>query len=487
MNEDADQVALSQYLDAMSSNNGSTELPIPVRTSVGSMIEHMALVIHECMSITARNYHGINHVFVVAQPFTSNPIAVLAALFHDTIYVHVDGGLSPQQTQILNISLSSSSSSYEATGLFQEDPILCLVEEVFGYAPGTAVTLQNGLNEFLSAVLAVRMLAPLLLLPPLGEQHCMIVLMQIVACIEATIPFRGIQANAVNPMQRLYQRLQQVYPRFGGGQDLDEATLEDWIVRAVEVANSDVENFGANDRQWFLDNTWSLLPETNESLRHSYLYTVAEYQFAVFKMYKFFHFLPAHAIFQQFTRSNGTQIPSPDTIKMLTAEAVRNLEVGRKYVSAKLLAMSVLSAFAQLTGGNDVPISLFMGDLPSRHRQSVQLSDQIPVTDLVPDHVDRDVYDMLAVGRRSESSFDVRQSPLAAYLYRELGDEALEKVLSTTPVYPMTRDVARTLLSLMPLAAVTLLGQLIANVALSRKQQIETLLEELAAADALKQ
>lgn len=110
--------------------------------------------------------------------------------------------------------------------------------------------------------------------------------------------------------------------------------------------------FNHQDQAWFLDNTWSLLPESNEALRHKFLYTVQEFQFAVFKMHGFFaYFLKPELIFQQFRG-----VPTDEEMVALKSRAGRNIEIGRRYVAAKLLSVSVLSAFAELTGG-DAPIS----------------------------------------------------------------------------------------------------------------------------------
>ena len=78
-----------------------------------------------------------------------------------------------------------------------------------------------------------------------------------------------------------------------------------------------------------------------------------------------------------------------------------------------------------LTGG-DAPVSLFMGDLPHEGEgDSLRLEDMLPklaapsATD-----VDPDVLRLPKEGRKKESAFDLRHSPLAAYLYARLGDAA---------------------------------------------------------------
>ena len=495
-------------------------------------LERMACLIHESMSVSSRNYHSVQHVFDVAQPLDGDdedPIAIIAALFHDCVYYHVDGGLSDlqydklrgaivepnQQPQDASSSMGDGSCVRRETSLHipmyeahqttpcAEDELLCLVEKVFGYQSGQKVTHQNGLNEFLSAVICVRELDAFL---PRS------ILAQIACCIEATIPFRDVDKETGKTcMEKLFENLSQANEYVQLGLSTDERVYA--VQRAAKLANSDVANFGTTDVMWFLDNTWSLLPESNEGLRRKYLYTVEQFQFAIFKMYGFFNFLQARVVFPHFQG-----VPSPQVLAERVANAERNLQVGRKYLGAKLLSLSVLAAFAELTGG-DAPISLFMGDLPSRHRivtkpprldTNEQNSENLafvggshpypPMEDggsAIPNSdtlnheekkntnetahpkFDSDAYEVLFKGRRSASFFDVKQSPMAAYLYRIVGDEELEAVLKDVKVYPMTTDVARALLRRLPRAAVTEVSKHMAEVAITRTDKIFAVMETL--------
>jgi len=124
--------------------------------------------------------------------------------------------------------------------------------------------------------------------------------------------------------------------------------------------------------------------------------------------------------------------------------------------------------------------SLFMGDLPSRDRVSVEsrlIDSSLPKFDadiLSEDHFDRDVYRLLAEGRKTETVFDVKQSPLAAYLYAYLGDDGLARVLRevSTPLYPMDEGTARNLLSQLPRPPVEVVADNIAKIARSRSDCI---------------
>ena len=237
---------------------------------------------------------------------------------------------------------------------------------------------MTGLNEFLSIVVAMRKLEPIL---------NRTVLCQIACCIEATIPFRPPNKQGT-PMDRLYARLQETNIQ------LNLCMKDEILVESVQPAaclqNLDVASFATTDRAWFLDNTWSLLLENNESLRHQYFYTVHEFQKAVFKLNGFFSFLKMNVIFQSFRG-----VPSQQELDLMTTQATRNMEVGCTYVCAKLLSTSVLAAFAILMGGV-APISLFMGDLPSHKHFSRRLEDALPLPSLERlQHFDLDVYNIL--------------------------------------------------------------------------------------------
>uniref|UniRef100_A0A7S3KX30 Uncharacterized protein n=1 Tax=Amphora coffeiformis TaxID=265554 RepID=A0A7S3KX30_9STRA len=447
------------------------------------MIEHMAIIIHDSMSVSTRNYHSVQHVFDVAEGVADDPIAILAAIFHDCVYYHVDGRVSDLQRQHLKIYEDSlvkedKLPEYHVKGdRGSSDTLLRMVECVFGYPHNTVVTHRNGLNEFLSAVICVRQLEPFLPLRELAEIAC---------CIEMTIPFRpnitDQYGNELSCGDRLFLQMSAANSQFNLGMN-DEQVVEA-VQRAVRISNEDVSNFGSEDVLWFLDNTWSLLPETNEALRQQFLYSVEDFQFAVHKMYGFFSFLKPEVVFTSFRG-----VPAPEVSAEREKFTTLNLKLGRKYVGAKLLSISVLAAFAELTGG-DAPISLFMGDLPSRHRNSRR--SQSPFAELPKplidgnSMVDPTVYKILSEGRRGETSFDIRQSPLAAFLYGHLGDEKVDALLKTPhekwpTLYPMSKETAKALLRELPKENVGCLGTALSSVAFSRKEVLLAVVKDITA------
>jgi len=476
-------------------------------------LERMAVLIHDSMSLPSRYYHSVSHVFEVAVDdleVAQDPIAVLAALFHDVVYYHVDGGLTKSQLNIVKDALDDNGDGADGAasveqegdnnpntmiiigvdqirktaGPCEEETLLCMVEHIFGFPEklrqppqdddndGSELIInigfQDGLNEFLSALIAVRELQKLHL--PLH------ILAEIAGCIEATIPFRAQDAvTGKSYLDHLHDRLSFVNNTFTLG--MPQNRIIKAVQRAAVLANADVGNVGSTDLLRFLDCTWKLLPETNEGLRAGrHFATLREFHFALFKIYGFFrYFIHADLVFSSFSNSN-----IPD-IRKRHAQSIRNIEVGRRYVVAKVMSLSVLSAFAQLTGGDgaDEPISLFTAD-DELLSSTLNNPDQQARQQNVAVHYDEDVYQILSKGRRSEMPFDGRQSPIAAYLHRMLGDDELENILSQVQVYPMTPDAARGLLQHLPRHVVQEVGHGLSRVApMTRTSEISKLLKSL--------
>lgn len=465
-------------------------------------LETMAILIYESMSISTRNYHSVQHVFdLISQGLENNHIAILAACFHDCIYYHVDGGLTQIQADLLEGSFrinhdDADTKNDDASRRHQPQKrydfyatttetstkhtrLLPMVETIFGYTPGQEITIsRDGLNEFLSAVVAVRQL----------QDHLpMEILAQIACCIQSTIPFRpASKETGKTHMEQLYENVLRAREKFML-QLSDEEVLAS-VQRACLLSNSDVGNFGTTDRHWFLDNTWSLLPETNESLRDEYVYSVQHFHKALSDMYGFFGFLQPEVVFHEFQG-----VPSAQEMARLTEECRNNLKFGKTYVGAKLLAMSLVAALAALSGGYEAPLSLFTGDLrPAERRESVKsvvfssnTSFMMHSRELPQPSKDKLskcthlVYEILSVGRRTETSFDIKRSPWAAYLYASLGDEELFRILKTHSLFPMSGDRAWTLLRDLPREAVVTISEDMCDCALSRAELIRDVVSQL--------
>ena len=72
--------------------------------------EAWSVLIHECMSGRGRRFHTVEHVFDISSG--APPLETLAILFHDTVYVQVDGGLPRPVEEILNDAIDHHDGKY---------------------------------------------------------------------------------------------------------------------------------------------------------------------------------------------------------------------------------------------------------------------------------------------------------------------------------------------------------------------------------------
>jgi hypothetical protein len=368
-------------------------------------------MVHEAMTVQARSFHTPAHIFDLSD--ASNPVQALAALFHDVVYYEIDQGFTPQIQAVLAPYISVGESIHLVhEALHETDEVFDMTLDVFGFELGQRLIPSRGQNEFLSALLMNKMLAPFL---PLFY------LVQITACIEATIPFRGKNVQGEAPAQVLERRLETINDTYAF--NMSKKEIRDAVKQAVAFSNKDVKNFSEIDTGRFLDNTWKLLPETNPSLRTGGIYTIRSYRRALEKMEAFLQQLDPDTVFNQYKGE-----PEPGEYQRMVALAYRNVHTARQYLGLKLLAMAILEALAEVTGG-DIPVAFFMGTIES-DEDTRRLEDFLPD---VPSTASVDesstLFGLLAFGRASSSSFDVQNSPLSLFIFKLLGWEQCRALL----------------------------------------------------------
>ena len=273
-----------------------------------------------------------------------------------------------------------------------------------------------GQNEFLSAIIAAKSLEHALPAAQIAE---------VVACIEATIPFRSHSEADLSPSDRLYERLQQTNRLMAFG--WSDEQLGNVVQRSVRLANRDVENFAYPSAADFLDNTWNLLPETNHDLKNANSYTVNGYRVSLQKMEGFMYFLKPALVFQTFQAE-------PDSLayEQLIARTQRNLEVARLYLGSKLLSIAVIEALSQRLG-RDIPLATMMGELPSQGRSVAQLENflpQLPMTVAPETDLEWEVLSLVEKGRGQASSYDIKNSPVATYMIKSIGFAESRRLLT---------------------------------------------------------
>ncbi|MBD0310025.1 MAG: hypothetical protein ICV80_18540 [Microcoleus sp. T1-bin1] len=378
-------------------------------------LEQIAELIIQTMRGPWRYFHTSEHIFEVGG--SVDPIEVLAALFHDLVYVQVDQGVSFNISSALSPFVKEVRSQLvirDETEL-PDDPMYQLVASVFGFIPGKALSPFGGQNEFLSGVIAGKSLEAFLPASTIAE---------IVACIEATIPFRPVSPRGLSAIELLHQRLVSANRDFNLGWS-DAKTIE-IVKRAVRLANRDVENFASPNSSNFLDNTWNLMPETNHELSNVNSYTVGGYRRSLQKMEGFLNFLKPELVFQQFM-----QEPDDETYASLIARTRKNIAVAKLYLGIKLITIAILEALSYRLG-RDIPLSTMMGELRAPGFQTSVLEDYLPNKQIVyplESQLQREVLDLLEIGRNQESPYDIKNSPVSTFIIKSIGFAETENFL----------------------------------------------------------
>jgi hypothetical protein len=410
-------------------------------------IERWGFSIHAALSAAGREFHNHDHVIdLVAE---SEPLEVIAALYHDAVYLQVDQGPPRSMRDELSSVLAQGADGWRVLPSAAA-PVTGDVLHVFGRKIGDVVTSTTGLNELSSALVAAIQLEQALS----REQRIVIA-----ACIEQTIPFR------VDPVPPLHRRMAELGL---AGDSLEAATRS-----AVRVGNRDVENFSDNDAARFLDNTWKLLPESNPVLHSPMAYTVRDYRVALLKMESFLAALPAERVFHTWNDE-----PRPEVHARRVARTAGNLELAVRYLRAKLYSIGLVEAIADVTGG-DVPIDYFMGGTKSARCPEMKTIEQFlpPLAD-APD-LDPPLHRLLAEGRASESSFDTGPSPVGAFLHAAVGDRQMMTGVEAAKRWWAGAGDASAFLAGQPRPPVAAIARAAANIIDTRRDRLFALAERL--------
>jgi len=382
-----------------------------VNVSLGKL-ETLSVTIHRAMTVQARHFHTLEHVFTFTDP--NNAIVSLAALYHDIVYYQVDMGVSPHIWELIAPYIRKVNDQFfVAENIPVTDRLFFLTLEIFDLVPGQKLSSVTAMNEFLSALVMNKQLAGLV-----SEKN--LALMTI--CIEATIPFRGFSPDGKSHFDILESRLPEVFQHYG--LEISKQDLIDGIKTAVMFANKDIENFAENDAGRFLDNTWKLLPETNAALRLPDVYSIGAYRVALLNMLNFFENVNADTIFSQYR-----DVPSTEEFSRMTRLARKNVRIACEYLGIKILGTTILEALALATGG-DAPLSLFLGDLPREGISINRLEYFLPELD-DPEWLEHnsEIYHLLESGRASDVSFDMKNSPLSLFVYKSVPPELIASYL----------------------------------------------------------
>ncbi|MGK7921157.1 MAG: hypothetical protein AB4080_14230 [Trichodesmium sp.] len=375
-------------------------------------LAEIAELIVQPMTGPWRYFHTPNHIFEVGG--SEDAIEVLAALFHDVVYIQVDHSVN------FNLSYYIAPYVQEAQGKLKireknelpNDHIFEMVTSIFGFAAGEFLLPFGGQNEFMSAVVAAKAMESFL-----TPKH----LFEIIACIQATIPFQPISQDGLNATERLYQKLQKTNSKFNI--NLTNAELDKTIKKTVRLSNRDVSGFGSPS-SIFLDNTWNLLPETNHNLANGNSYTVCEYRTALGKTEGFISYLNPELIFRKFDGE-----PDDQTYQNWVNQAKKNIEIAKVYLASKIFTLTFIEALSMRLGLN-IPLSTMVGELPTQGHTPAHLEDFLPDIQnpyQCQNSLESEVLILLEDGRSLNADYDMRNSPLSTYMVKYIGFDEVKK------------------------------------------------------------
>src|SRR5437868_3939840 len=115
-------------------------------------IEQWGFSIHAALSAAGREFHNHDHVIEIARE--GDPLEVIAALYHDAVYIQVDQGPPRSMRGEMDLALVQAEGGWRILASAGEDPVTADVLAVFGRRVGDLVSSTSGLNELASALVA---------------------------------------------------------------------------------------------------------------------------------------------------------------------------------------------------------------------------------------------------------------------------------------------------------------------------------------------
>lgn len=418
-------------------------------------IEASSSLVFRAMTSRSRDYHGLSHLFNVAGGLPA--LARLAAIYHDVVYLSVDGGYPPDVGERIDGLVEHRDNRIFLTS--PPDELMADLATIFGFRPGQELKHSGGLNEYLSAALAMRELSGFLGLKDLWA---------VAACIEATIPFREA-VQGMMPDELLGKRLGCLRR---GNTTLTEEEIDSTRILAIRISNADVGSFGQPDLGRFLENTWRLLLETHPKFHLVDACPIRNYREALVGVEEFLSNLDPHLIFRQ----RGTT-PGNDEFRLMIERAAGNLRGAAEYLRANIATMAVLEALAELTGG-DGPISYFIGATDSEQLPVHKLPQHAGIlTNSTPPTLDIGVLNLLKSGRAGVHGFETVASPLVACYYELLGTAGIAELVRRAGEARAGRQDWRWLLDVLPREVVSDLATTISRTAVARKDKLREFID----------
>ncbi len=374
-------------------------------------IERLTVEIVRAMGSEQRDYHKPEHSLDVSK--NNKPIPRIAGIFHDSVYVQVDPSWRINFKEHLNNFIPTEDFRLNAKAGFEAESSVLrkAIIILFGMEQTSAVIPGKGINEVLSTLVMEHMLSKHLTSKEI---------LSIAACIEATIPFRKIDADGKTSSDRLKVRLDKagelIKVKFT---DNEKNEIVEWC---KEVVEHDLASFASFRLNTFISNTWNVMNENNPALRNTFFY-VSEYRKAVYGVIPFLNSLDPE---QMFWSSKDSLALDVFTREML-ARTYKNLKWGVEYLKVVGLSLSIIEAVAMETGG-DLPYETLVGPTrKSREHMPISIGAFLPSTDYRNfSEGEKEVFLVLKNGRELRARFDRKECPLGAFLYQNLSSVELD-------------------------------------------------------------
>ena len=375
----------------------------------------MAVLINQSMSAATRSFHTASHVFQVCEGM--KPVQVLAALFHDVVYWQVDNGLPTVLVPLLNGVTRSENETLVLQTFKPVNAAVALCAAIFDFSPGQVLPLNAGMNEFLSAVVATRLLQP-----HLSDTQ----MLAVVACIAATIAFRPHDASGLTAADKLAQRVRShiANSRMAlDDRDAEASAFVDALVTdAVTLANRDIAGFTDADPRQCLSNTWQLLKEGTPALLVAPACDIKDYRAALQRMRTFLDQLDPALIVQHYG-----SYPEAEARLALHRLAARNVRFTLDYLEAELSFVAIVEALALATG-TDCPMALLPGDKHCSSAESATPGLMLPEPPR-RQVLNTGLLNLLESEHLPGAINDVAISPMKSFVYRCLGQEGVQHTL----------------------------------------------------------
>ncbi|WP_017296172.1 hypothetical protein [Geminocystis herdmanii] len=405
-------------------------------------IEEISDLIMEGLTEKWRNFHTFNHILMLTN--TGDPLITLAGLFHDLVYLQIDEKIIFNYTPYLNsFIIEKKDGFFIKSQLTYSDDCFSIVLKIFDVNLGDSLSQFKGQNEFLSALVAGKILQPYL---PLS------LITRIITMIELTIPFRQTKDENETIPQQLQKRLEIVNQEFN--LDLSQANIITTICQAVKLANLDVSGFGTSNVQNFLKNTWLLLPETNHCLYDSQKYTIQDYRLALENTNKFINFISPNLVFHHYHNE-----PDLITFQELIKNCQNNLDISRLYLQIKLTSIALLEALS-LHFCPNIPLNFFWNVSNNANFKYVSIFDFLP--SILPykpqNNIEKIILDLLTFECQGNIFPDISHSLFTIFILNYISFETIVNYKSQCDSFFSRQLTPQDFLSLFPPSLISIIS-----------------------------